>query len=58
MSKFEINKSVDWQFYFEFVANNGQTVAVSETYTTKQNCKHWISVLQDEAWLAEIKDNT
>lgn len=39
MAHFEINKSTDKQFYFTLVANNGEIIATSEMYTSKQSCR-------------------
>lgn len=41
MTKFEINKSKDDQYYFVFNVGNVQVILQSETYTTKQNCIMW-----------------
>ena len=34
----KILNSSDKEYYFKVVANNGETIAVSETYTTKEKC--------------------
>jgi uncharacterized protein YegP (UPF0339 family)/sporulation protein YlmC with PRC-barrel domain len=41
-AKFEINKDVAGEFRFKLVATNGQTIAVSEGYTTKDNALNGI----------------
>lgn len=58
MSKFHVKKSSNNQFYWTFVASNGETLVTSETYTTKQNAKHAIEVVQKEAANAQISDDT
>ncbi|MCT8340607.1 DUF1508 domain-containing protein [Flavobacteriaceae bacterium TK19130] len=56
--KFEIEKSRDSQFYFNLKAGNGQVIVTSETYVSKQSCKHAIEVTKDIAEEAEIEDLT
>lgn len=56
--KFEILKSSNDQFYFNLKAGNGQVVATSETYTTKQNCENGISSTKENAGDAEVVDLT
>lgn len=36
--KFEVHEAVNKEFYFLVRAANGEIIAASETYTTKQNC--------------------
>jgi uncharacterized protein len=43
MSKFEIFRGVNTQFYFRFKASNGQQILSSEAYTTKQSCLNGIA---------------
>lgn len=39
MSKFQIFKSLaNSQYYFRFIASNGEQILSSESYTTKQGC--------------------
>ena len=57
MSKFEIFKGKDGQYYFRLIANNGEVVATSEGYTTKQNCQKGIISLKENA-NSEIIDTT
>ncbi len=35
------------RFYFVGIAGNGEVVAISEEYTTKENCEHGTRVLRD-----------
>lgn len=58
MSKFEINESKDNQYYFVLKAPNGEIVAVSERYTTKQNCQHGIGAVKQYAGEARVDDLT
>lgn len=57
-AKFEISKDVAKQFRFTLVAVNGETIAVSQGYTTKDNALKGIeSIRQNAAW-AVIEDKT
>ncbi|RKD69551.1 hypothetical protein ATL39_2971 [Sinobaca qinghaiensis] len=58
MSKFEIKESKDVQFYFVLKAPNGEVVAVSERYTTKQSCQHGIDAVKQYAGEARVDDLT
>lgn len=57
MGKIKIFKGKDEQFYFKVLAENGQTIAVSEGYTTKQNCEKGIESLKENS-KSEIIDTT
>ena len=41
--KFELYKDKSEQFRFRLKAKNGEVIAVSESYTTKANCKNGIN---------------
>ena len=56
--KFEILRSIDKQFYFVLKARNGQVIATSETYKTKQACKKGIKSVRRNAIIASIVDLT
>ncbi|NIG55940.1 YegP family protein [Chitinophaga sp. Cy-1792] len=43
MGKFVISKSSDGEFRFKLNAANGETILVSEGYTTKANCENGIA---------------
>lgn len=58
MSEFRISKASDGKFYWEFIADNHETVCVTETYNSKQSAKHSIQVIKDEAAAAKINDTT
>ncbi len=50
MARFKIFKSTtNAQYYFRFVANNGEQILSSEGYTTKDNCKNGIRAVQTRA---------
>ena len=56
--RFEIIKGRDGQYYFHFKAPNGQIVAQSEGYTSKQSCQYGINCVRQHAHMAEIIDRT
>ena len=57
-AKFEINKDVAGEFRFKLVAVNGQTIAVSEGYTTKDGALNGIESVKQNAAEAVIEDKT
>ena len=56
--KFQIvrGKSEKEPFFVRIVAANGQTLAVSETYTDKRSAKSMIESVQKNAAGAEVED--
>jgi uncharacterized protein len=57
--KFEIHKSAAAQPYrWRIVASNGQVLATSENYATKQSAKSACESVQKSAGSAEIVDLT
>jgi uncharacterized protein YegP (UPF0339 family) len=58
MSKFEIFRAVNGQYYFRLKAENGQIVANSEGYTSKQNALAGIAAVKRCAPTANIVDLT
>ena len=57
-SMFEIRNTVNGKFYWRFKAMNGEIVAVSEVYETKQGCKNGIDCIMSNASFAAINDQT
>jgi uncharacterized protein YegP (UPF0339 family) len=57
-AKFEINKDVAGEFRFKLVAINGETIAVSEGYKTKESALNGIASVRQNAALAVIDDTT
>jgi uncharacterized protein len=55
---FEIRNTVNGKFYWRFKAINGEVVAVSEIYETKQGCKNGIDCIMSNAVFADIRDQT
>lgn len=55
---FDLNRSSDDQFYFVLVSTNGEPIAHSEMYTTKQAAKKGIKAVRKHASDAEIDDKT
>lgn len=56
MGKFEIFQGKDGKFYFHLKSNNGEIIAQSQGYTTKQHAIAGVAALQDIAPMAEIVD--
>lgn len=56
--KFEIKKSSNEKFYFNLYASNGEIIATSEMYNSKQSCKGGIESVKRNAPTAEIEDLT
>ncbi len=58
-AKFEILKTSDGkEFYWHFKSANGEKVAVSQTYTTKQACQKGIDAIKSDAKDALVQDLT
>ncbi|MDD5189976.1 MAG: DUF1508 domain-containing protein [Dehalococcoidales bacterium] len=57
-AKFEINKDVAGEFRFKLVAVNGETIAVSEGYTSKESAMKGIDSVKINAFEAVIDDKT
>jgi uncharacterized protein YegP (UPF0339 family) len=57
-AKFEINKDRAGEFRFKLVAINGETIAVSEGYTTKESAMNGIESVKTNAAAAVIDDTT
>ena len=54
--RFEINKSLDGQFYWVLKSGNGQVICVSEMYVTKQSAKEGVALCVKHAASAQIYD--
>jgi len=54
--RFEIKKSSDDQFYVNFVASNGETVARTERYTAKASAQNAIESLKKNGPGADVND--
>jgi uncharacterized protein YegP (UPF0339 family) len=57
-AKFELNKDVAGEFRFKLVAENGQTIAVSQGYSTKESALNGIKSVKQNAAKAVIEDKT
>jgi uncharacterized protein YegP (UPF0339 family)/sporulation protein YlmC with PRC-barrel domain len=57
-AKFEINKDIAGEFRFKLVAVNGETIAVSEGYTSKDGALSGIESVKQNAGAAVIEDQT
>ncbi|MEO9512142.1 MAG: YegP family protein [Flavobacteriaceae bacterium] len=57
--KFEIKKSANDKYYFNLRSKgNGEIIATSEMYNSKQACKGGIAAVKRDAPNAEIDDLT
>ncbi len=56
-AKFEIKKGKKG-FTFNLKATNGEIIATSEVYASKDSCKNGIESVQKNAPIAEIEDQT
>ena len=56
MGKFEIFVGVDGMFHLHLKAENGEIVAASQGYTTKQSAESGISVIKRIAAQSEVFD--
>lgn len=55
--RFIIEKSKNDKFYFNLLAGNGEPIATSEMYESKQGCKVGIQSVKDNAVGADTVDN-
>lgn len=58
MGTFELKKAKDGQFHFVLKASNGEIIAQSETYTTKQSALNGIDSVRKNAPNATLDDLT
>ncbi|MEG1398075.1 MAG: DUF1508 domain-containing protein [Raoultibacter sp.] len=58
MGKFHIHESETGKFTFHLAAANGETIAVSQAYTSKESCKKGIQSVKKNSSLAGIEDQT
>lgn len=57
-SKFELNKDNAGEYRFKLIATNGQTIAVSQGYNTKESALNGIESVKENAPDAVIEDTT
>ncbi|EMY68115.1 YegP family protein [Leptospira vanthielii] len=57
-AKFEIYKDKAGEFRFRLKAANGEIIASSEGYSSKQACENGITSVKNNAGTAEIVDQT
>lgn len=57
-AKFEIYKDKAGEFRFRLKAANGEIIASSEGYSSKQACENGINSVKNNAPTAEIVDQT
>lgn len=58
MSKFELFKATNGQYYFRLKAENGEIIANSEGYTSKQGALNGIAAVRRCAPIAQLVDLT
>ncbi|WP_304167145.1 YegP family protein [Lonsdalea britannica] len=61
MGHFVIKKSAkqtEQPYYFKLVASNGETIATSEMYASKQSAKKGIESVQKNGPTTDIRDET
>jgi uncharacterized protein YegP (UPF0339 family) len=58
MDKFEIFAGIDGKFYFHLKAANGEIIASSQGYTTKQSAENGIDAIKSIAEKSAIVDLT
>ncbi|MEQ1737512.1 MAG: YegP family protein [Rhodoglobus sp.] len=57
-AKFELKKSSNGQFHFNLKAGNGEIIATSEMYNSKDAAKNGIESVKNNAADAEVVDLT
>ena len=57
-AKFELKKSANGKFHFNLKAGNGEIIATSETYNSKDAAKNGIESVKKNAPTAEVVDLT
>jgi len=57
-AKFEIKKDKAGKYRFNLIASNGEIIASSEAYESKDSCKNGIQSVKTNAPTAEIVDKT
>ncbi|MEG1517955.1 MAG: YegP family protein [Raoultibacter sp.] len=58
MGKFHIHESETGKFTFRLAAVNGETIAISQAYTSKESCKKGIESVKKNAPIAAVEDQT
>jgi uncharacterized protein YegP (UPF0339 family) len=55
-AKFELYKDKKGEYRWKLIATNGQTIAVSEGYTTKESAKNGIESVKKNAPTATVTE--
>ena len=58
MGEFTLFKGKDDQYYFNLKADNGEIIAASEGYTSKQSAENGIASVRSNAPTASVDDQT
>nr|WP_258571065.1 DUF1508 domain-containing protein [Flavimaribacter sediminis] len=56
--RFEIVESKNGQYFVRFVASNGETMVISETYTDKRNALNCAASVAKNAPAAAVEDDS
>lgn len=56
--RFEIYKDKNGKFRFRLKAANGEIIAISEAYETKQGCQNGVKSVKENTGKAIVKDST
>ncbi len=54
MSKFKILQNAKGEYYWKFVANNGEPICWTEAYASKESAMHAIDLVKADAPHAEV----
>jgi uncharacterized protein YegP (UPF0339 family) len=57
-AEYEIKKNVAGKFFWRFKSGNGEIVAVSEAYESKQGCQNGIDSIKRDGRDAPVHDMT
>ena len=57
-AEFEIKCAENGEFYWVFKSGNGEVVATSQTYNSKQGCQKGIDSIRKDSSTAKIHDLT
>jgi uncharacterized protein len=57
-AEFEIRNTNNGKFFWRFKAHNGEIVACSEVYESKQACEIGVNSIMSSAVFAQVRDLT
>ena len=56
--RFRVREAKGGGFFWDFVAPNNEIVCASQVYSSKEACVKGLTVVREEADLAEVRDKT